>query len=142
MKNFLIHTRDAFAFTFSWLVLCVMALAAFHGGQSISLRFLGKLIILSFWAASCFSFCFQSRTMQKKGFIFSLSVFYLSFLPIEVLIFYWMGLWTGIGNLWKWFTFLAIIIAMYLVSLLIDCIAMRKRAVEYTDRLREFQENR
>ena len=77
--------------------------------------------------------------MKKKGFVFSLTVFFLLFIPAEVLMFYLMGIFVGVGTPALWITLGAIIIASYVSCILIDVIVMRKRACEYTAKLKEYK---
>ena len=49
--------------------------------------------------------------------------------------FYLMGIFEGSGSLSLWVIFFTIIILMYIISLIIDVLIMRKKAVEYTEKL-------
>ena len=57
------------------------------------------------------------------------------FIPAEILMFYLMGIFEGSGSLSLWVIFFTIIILMYIISLIIDVLIMRKKAVEYTEKL-------
>ena len=137
IKRLLVYFRNALAFSFAWLVLCVM-LASFAGDGNISAVFLLKVLALCAWGSLCFVFSFCTKFMKKKGFVFCLTVFFLLFIPVEVLMFYLMGIFVGIGTPALWITLGAIVVASYVSCILIDVIVMRKRAREYTAKLKEY----
>lgn len=137
IKKLLVYFRNALAFSFAWLVLCVM-LASFAGDGNITAVFLLKVLALCAWGSLCFVFSFCTKFMKKKGFVFCLTVFFLLFIPVEVLMFYLMGIFVGIGTPALWITLGAIIVASYVSCILIDVIVMRKRAREYTAKLKEY----
>ena len=141
-SELLIQMRNGLAFCFAWLVFCLMLFAWGNGIETISVATLFKLLALSFWAVFCFIICFSSSLMQKKGFIFKLTLFYLIFIPLEVLIFYLMGIFKGKGNGWQWLSFAIIIAAFYIVCLLIDWIVYRKQGEAYTAKLMAYNERR
>ncbi len=138
IKKLLVYFRNALAFSFAWLVLCVM-LASFAGDGNISSVFLLKVLALCAWGSLCFVFSFCTKFMKKKGFVFCLTVFFLLFIPVEVLMFYLMGIFVGIGTPALWITLGAIVVASYVSCILIDVIVMRKRAREYTAKLKEYK---
>jgi putative effector of murein hydrolase LrgA (UPF0299 family) len=76
--------------------------------------------------------------MKKSGFVFDLTVFYAMFVPVEILMFYWMKIFTGSGFTAFWIVFVAIVVVCYLTALLIDVLIMKKRAGEYTKKLLEY----
>lgn len=137
IKKLLVYFRNALAFSFAWLVLCVM-LASFAGDGNITAVFLLKVLALCAWGSLCFVFSFCTKFMKKKGFVFCLTVFFLLFIPVEVLMFYLMGIFVGIGTPALWITLGAIVVASYVSCILIDVIVMRKRAREYTAKLKEY----
>ena len=138
VKKLLVYFRNALAFSFAWLVLCVVV-ASLAGDGNITALFLVKLLALCAWGSLCFVFSFCTRFMKKKGFIFSLTIFFLLFIPAEVLMFYLMGIFVGGGTTALWIALGAIIIASYVSCILIDVIVMRKRAREYTAKLKEYK---
>lgn len=77
--------------------------------------------------------------MKKKGFIVQLSVFYVLFVPAEIIFFYSMGLFNGAGNMISWIIFFVIIALLYILALLIDVLIMKKQAVSYTEKLEEYK---
>ncbi len=77
--------------------------------------------------------------MKKKGFIVQLTVFYVLFVPAEIIFFYSMGLFSGAGNMISWIIFFVIIALLYILALLIDVLIMKKQAVSYTEKLEEYK---
>lgn len=137
IKKLLVYFRNALAFSFAWLVLCVV-LASLAGDGNITSVFLLKVLALCSWGSLCFVFSFCTKFMKKKGFVFCLTVFFLLFIPVEVLMFYLMGIFVGIGTPALWITLGAIVVASYVSCILIDVFVMRKRAREYTAKLKEY----
>ena len=138
VKKLMIIIRNGIAFIYSWLVICVIIVSLIVGQEIISVSFLLKLLALSSWAAICFAVCFRNQILQKKGFIFSLTAFYILFIPIEILMFYLMRIFQKGGTPVLWIYFFIIIITFYIISVLIDFMVMRKRAEVYTKKLREY----
>ena len=85
-----------------------------------------------------FAISFKSRFIQKRGFIFSLTVAYILFIPVEILMFYLMGIFSTGGNLISWIIFGGIVVMAYIISVLVDVIVMRKNAEIYTTRMHEY----
>ncbi len=135
LKNF----RDGVAYSFAWLVLCVIMMACALGNEAISVSFLLKLLVLCLWASLSFVISFRVSKIRKKGFMVSLTCFYLLFLPVEILLFYAMGIFRGTGSPVLWIIFIAIVFGAYLLSLMIDAIVMKRKAVEYTKHLENYQ---
>ena len=99
IKKLLVYFRNALAFSYSWLVLCSAI-----GNATISVSFLLKLLLLCAWASFTFVFAFCTKFMKKRGFVFDLTVFFAMFVPVEILMFYWMKIFTGQGSgsrLWR-----------------------------------------
>jgi predicted permease len=138
VKEILRSIRDGMAYVFSWLVICSVALSLMGGNKEISVTYLVKLFILCLWGVVSFIICFKSRKIQKKGFIFSLSLFYILFIPAEIFMFYAMGIFKGRGNAVSWIVFGVIIIAAYLISLLIDHFVMKRNAEVYTQKMLDY----
>lgn len=139
VKEILVVIRNGLAFIYSWLVICVVVVSFIGGREQISVSFLLKLLALSAWAATCFALCFRNQAFQRKGFIFSLTMFYILFIPIEIFMFYQMKIFQHGGNFGFWIGFLIIIAMLYLLSLLIDFFVMKKRAEDYTEKLKEYK---
>ena len=142
VKELLINFRNAVAFSYSWLVICCLAVTLISGKDTLDAGFLLKLLVLCIWASFSFVICFRTQKMQKKGFIFSLSCFYIMFIPAEIGLFYLMGIFKGAGSPAAWIVFIAIIAVMYIVSLIIDNMIMKKNAVDYTRKLTEYINNK
>ena len=140
VKELLIFIRNAMAFTFSWLVICSVLFSLLTGNKSLSIAFLLKLFVLCLLAVVAFGLCFLTKKMQKKGFIFSLSVFYALIVPTEIVMFYLMGMFKDKGNILFWGIFATAVILSYIACLIIDRLIMRKRSDEYTKKILEYKE--
>ncbi|MCR4648127.1 MAG: hypothetical protein K5776_03530 [Lachnospiraceae bacterium] len=140
MKKMLIYMRNGLTFSYSWLVICSIIATLILGKEFISVAFLLKILALSAWASVSFTVCFLNPKVNKKGFIFSLTLFYILFIPVEIAMFYLMGIFvSGHGNPVFWAIFITIVVATYVLSLLIDLIVMRKKAGIYTQKLNEYK---
>ena len=137
-KRLLVLFRNALAFSFAWLVLCV-SLVSLFGDGNLTAQFLLKVFALCAWGSVSFVFSFFTDFMKKKGFIFCLTVFFLLFIPVEVLMFYFMGIFVGVGTPVMWILLGSLIVASYVGCILIDVFVMRKRAKEYTAKLMEYK---
>ena len=138
-KDFLIYFRNAMSFVFAWLVICSVILNIALGSKSISIAFLIKLFVLCLWGVITFGICFLTKKMQKRGFIFSLTLFYVLFIPVEVLMFYLMGLFSTKGNIIVWSIFGAIVVLTYIICLVIEFFVLKKREAVYTEKVLEFK---
>lgn len=139
MKEYLKNFRDASAYVFSWLMICILVLSLINGSENIKVTFLIKLLGFCLWSSASFVAAFQSSFMKKKGFIVQLTVFYVLFVPAEIIFFYSMGLFNGAGNMISWIIFFVIIALLYILALLIDVLIMKKQAVSYTEKLEEYK---
>ena len=137
-KELFIFIRNGMAFIFSWLVICSIIYALAAGSEVISVYYFMKLFVLCLWGVAAFTVCFKGRRIPKKGFVFSLTIFYILFIPAEIVMFYAMGIFTGKGSMISWIIFGCIAAVLYLTSLAIDCFIMKKRAVEYTEKLKKW----
>lgn len=142
LKLFLTDIRNGIAFAFSWLVICSCAASLIMRNATLSISFLMKLLALTFWGVLCFVLCFRTDRVRRKGFIFALTVFYILFIPVEILMFFRMGLFTAGGSIALWAAFAGIVTGMYLISVLIDIFVMRKRGDEYTALLQKYQDSK
>lgn len=138
-KDFLIYFRNAMSFVFAWLVICSVILNIALGSKSISIAFLIKLFVLCLWGVITFGICFLTKKMQKRGFIFSLTLFYVLFIPVEVLMFYFMGMFSTKGNIIVWSIFGAIVVLTYIICLVIEFFVLKKREAVYTEKVLEFK---
>ena len=109
--------------------------------ETISVKFLLKVLALSAWASISFVACFENDKIRKKGFMFSLTCFYVVFIPVEILMFYFMEIFRNVGTPTLWISFATIVILSYLLSALIDWIVMRKKADLYTDKLERYKKS-
>ena len=139
IKDFLIYFRNAMSFVFSWLVICSVILMLLLGSKAISIAFLIKLFVLCLWGVITFGICFLTKGMQKKGFIFSLTIFYVLFIPVEVAMFYFMGMFSTKGNVIVWSIFGAIVVLTYITCLVIEFFVLKKRAADYTKKVLEYK---
>jgi len=137
VKRLFVLFRNAIAFSFAWLVICASAIAL-TGDGTISAVFILKLLALCAWGSMCFVFSFFTERMKKRGFVFCLTVFFLMFIPAEVLMFYVMGIFTGAGTPLLWLVFAGAVFFFYLFCILIDVLVMRRRAKRLTERLMEY----
>ena len=127
------------SFVFSWLVICSVILMLLLGSKAISIEFLIKLFVLCLWGVITFGICFLTKKMQKKGFIFSLTIFYVLFIPVEVAMFYFMGMFSTKGNVIVWSIFGAIVVLTYITCLVIEFFVLKKRAADYTKKVLEYK---
>lgn len=141
LKIFLKGIRDAVAYCFSWLVICVILVSLLAGNDIVTVSFLIKLFMLCLWGAISFTICFRNKTFAKKGFMFSLTIFYILFIPVEILMFYLMGIFQTAGGAGLWIIFAVIVVAMYIISAVIDSIVMKKKSEDYTKKLLEYKNN-
>lgn len=139
IKKLLIYFRNSVAFSYAWLVLCVVAVSLATGNNGVQAVFLVKLLALCVWGSMSFVFAFFTKIMKSKGFIFDLTVFYILFIPAEVLMFYVMGIFEGVGTPAMWIALGIIIAAFYIASILIDLLVMRRRSAELTEKLMEYK---
>jgi len=139
IKKLLIYFRNSVAFSYAWLVLCVVAVSLATGNNGVQAVFLVKLLALCVWGSMSFVFAFFTKIMKSKGFIFDLTVFYILFIPAEVLMFYVMGIFEGVGTPAMWIALGIIIAAFYIASILIDLLVMRRRSAEFTEKLMEYK---
>ena len=138
IKEILIFIRNGLALVFSWLVICSVIASLTVGSGVISAVYLLKLLALGLWAVVSFGICFRLKSIQKKGFIFSLTLFYIMFIPVEIAMFYFMGIFSGVGSFASWLVFGVIVLGAYAVSLLVDILVMKKRAEVYTHKVKEY----
>ena len=141
IKAILKNLRDGVAFAYSWLIICVLTVSLINGQSTITVSFLLKLLILCIWGAQSFCLCFRTRAVSRRGFIFSLTCFYILFIPAEIFMFYMMGIFQENGSTILWIIFFTIIVLMYLISLFIDILIMKRKAVDYTEKLNAYKDS-
>jgi len=140
MKRMLTVFRNALGFSYAWTVLCAAVIVQIMGGGSISVGFLFKLLALCAWGSACFAGCFFNSLFDKRGFIFCLTLFYILFLPVEILIYYSMGIFAGGASAIAWMIFWSSVLSMYLLAIIIDRLILKRRGAEYTQKLKEYNE--
>lgn len=140
IKDLLILLRDGIALTFTWLMFIVVIASFIRGIESISISFILKVLALCIWGVFSFIVSFKFDKVTKRGFIFSLTVFYALFIPVEVVLFYLIGMFKSSGSILQWISFGAIVIAAYLAALFIDIFVFRKKEKLYTEKIREYIE--
>ena len=148
IKKLLVYFRNALAFSFSWLVLCYALGRVLLNGISFSdgvaefpamrVDMLLKIFLLCAWGSACFVFAFFSKIMRKRGFVLDLTVFFVLFIPVEILMFYWMDIFPGNGTAALWTILGIFVLICYITCILIDVFIMRKRSKVYTDKLNEY----
>ena len=139
IKRLLVYFRNALAFSYSWLVLCTVLVSLIGGNSELTVIYLLKLLALCAWGSLCFVFAFLSAMMRKKGFVFDLTVFFALFVPVEILMFYLMGIFEGAGTPVLWISLGVLIVVFYVAALLTDVLIMRRRAAKYTEKLMEYK---
>ena len=70
--------------------------------------------------------------------MFDLTIFFILFVPVEILMFYWMEIFSGSGTVILWTILGIFILICYITCILIDVFIMRKRSKVYTDKLMEY----
>jgi len=148
IKKLLVYFRNALAFSYSWLVLCYALGSLLLNGISFSdgvavfpamrVDMLLKIFLLCAWGSACFVFAFFTKLMKKRGFVFDLTVFFALFIPVEILMFYWMNIFSNAGTVTLWIVLGIVVAICYICCLLIDLLIMRKRSKVYTDKLNEY----
>ena len=138
IKKLLVYFRNALAFSYSWLVLCAVLVSLVGGGENLNTVLLLKILALCAWGSACFVFAFFTKIMKKRGFVFELTIFFALFIPVEVLMFYWMKIFTGAGTVLLWMILGIFVIICYITCIMIDLFVMKKRAKVYTDKLMEY----
>lgn len=136
-KRLFVLFRNALAFSFAWLVLCA-ALVSLFGDGTLTAVFLLKILALCAWGSISFVFSFFTKFMSKRGFVFCLTVFFALFIPVEVLMFYVMGIFAGAGTPLLWIALGILILICYVTCIVIDLLVMRRRGKEYTAKLIEY----
>ena len=142
IKDIFAFIRNWLAYSFSWLVICVLVVSLISGNETITVAFLLKVFVLCLWGVVSFAISFKNRYIRKKGFIFSLTVSYILFIPIEIAMFYFMGIFSTRGSLTTWIIFGGIVVLAYIVSVMVDALVMKKNAEIYTTRIHEYISNR
>ena len=134
--------RDFTAYIFSWLVILVLIISFVSGNLSVSAALLGKTLLLSVVAAVSLTVAFTRTVIRKKGFLFRINLFALVFIPAEIAVFYWMGIFSGTGTPVQWLIFFGVILFLYIVSVVIGTLACRKEGRAINDMLDNYKKGR
>ena len=141
-KELFTYLRNGIAFSFSWLVMCTLVWCGFNGMDSIKIEFLFQLLVLCFGATLSFIVCFMNVFLKKKSFIFRLTLFYLLFIPVEIILFFRMHVFKNIGCMTQWLIFAAVVLSLYLMCVLLDWTVFRKKGIQYTKQVNAYNERR
>ncbi|MBR6309123.1 MAG: hypothetical protein IKR39_11010 [Lachnospiraceae bacterium] len=137
-KTFLIYIRNGLCFSFTWLLLMLMEGAAFSGIRAIEVGFLFKVFLMCLYGAVCFAVCFTDFVFRAKGFIFRLTVLFITFIPVEVFTFYKLNIFAGKGTAWEWAIFAVIVVSFYITCLVLDKTKFKDKGERYTKLLNEY----
>lgn len=138
-KNFLAYVRNGLCFSYTWLLLMLMEGAAFSGIKAIEVGFLFKVFLMCLYGSVCFAVCFTDFVIRTKGFIFRLTVLFVTFIPVEVFTFYKLNLFAGKGTAREWLIFGAIVVSLYVTCLVLDKTKYKDKGEKYTRLLNEYK---
>lgn len=141
IKSIFKNIRDGLCWSFTWLVILTIMLSFINGTGIISATFLLKLLALCLWGVISFVISFRSNLVKNKRFVQRLTAFYVMFIPVEVAMFFFMNIFDTNESFIKWAIFGAIVVALYVASLLIDKFVFDKLGEDYTRKLQKYQEN-
>lgn len=136
IKHQIICFRNALCFSYAWLALCSAIASIVTGNNAIAPTFLLELLFFCGWGSLCFTLCFANPAIRKRGFLFSLTLFFLAFAPVEALSLHHLGAFED-GNSASWIVFGAVLTACYLSCLFLDARIFKKASDLYTERLNE-----
>lgn len=139
---FLKKIRDYTAYIFSWLAILILIASFVSGNVSVSAELLGKTLLLSVIAAVSLTVAFTRTVIRRKGFLFRINFFVLVFIPAEIAVFYWMGIFSGAGTPVQWLIFFGVILFLYIVSVGIGTLACRKEGRAMNDMLDNYKKGR
>lgn len=139
ITDFFIKLRNITCFIFTWMCILIMAGGMFLNKTNISVTTLVKIFIFCLITSALLVTAFSENILHKKSFIFRLTVFFVSFVPVEILFFYWIRLFEGSGNIKLWGIFLLILVVFYLASVIIDKTIYAKKGLEYTKKLEAYK---
>ena len=102
----------------------------------------GKLLVFVIGGVFFFTMMFSGVLFGKVSFIAKLTGFMILFGGYESVCFYWIGIFQENRDIIFWGIFAAIILVFYFISIGIYHIYSGKKEIVYTQKLREYQENR
>ena len=138
-KTFLAFVRNGLCFSYTWLLLMLMEGAVFSGIKAIEVGFLFKVFLMCLYGAVCFAVCFTDFVIRTKGFIFRLTVLFVTFIPVEVFTFYKLNLFVGKGTAREWIAFGVIVVSLYVTCLVLDKTKYKDKGEKYTRLLNEYK---
>ncbi|MBQ3164287.1 MAG: hypothetical protein IJC02_07085 [Lachnospiraceae bacterium] len=142
LKTFFIWIRNGVAFCFTWLMVVILLRNTYLGIENISTTEIFKLLILACGGVILFTALFSETLIKGISFTAKLTGFMVLFSVYETVIFYWLGIFSGKGNVIQWMLFLGIILVMYGISMVGYELYSRKKAKDYDNALYAYQEKR
>ena len=139
---FLKKVRDFTAYIFSWLTILILIISSINGNVTVSDPLLAKLLLLSVIAAVSLTIAFTRTVIRKKGFLFRVNFFALVFIPAEIAVFYWIGIFDGPGDPSEWLIFFGVILFLYIVSVGIATFVCRKEGRTINNMLDNYKKGR
>ena len=112
--------------------------AVFSGIKAIEVGFLFKVFLMCLYGAVCFAVCFTDFLIRTKGFIFRLTILFITFIPVEVFTFYKLNFFAGKGTALEWTIFTVIVISFYITCLVLDRTKFKDKGERYTQLLNEY----
>jgi hypothetical protein len=112
--------------------------AVFSGIKAIEVGFLFKVFLMCLYGAVCFAVCFTDFLIRTKGFIFRLTILFITFIPVEVFTFYKLNIFAGKGTALEWTIFTVIVISFYITCLVLDRTKFKDKGERYTQLLNEY----
>lgn len=139
MTEFCIRLRNMTCFLFTWLCILVMVGSCLLRIDYIEVGMLLKLFAFSMLTAFLLVTIFSDVLFRKKSFMFRLTVLFVLFVPLEILFFYWLGLFSQRGSIQKWGFFASIVAVFYIASVIIDRTINAKKGAEYNQKLENYK---
>ena len=112
--------------------------AVFSGIKAIEVGFLFKVFLMCLYGAVCFAVCFTDFLIRTKGFIFRLTILFITFIPVEVFTFYKLNIFAGKGTALEWTIFTVIVISFYITCMVLDRTKFKDKGERYTQLLNEY----
>ena len=137
-KTFLVYIRNGLCFSFTWLMLMLLEGAVFSGIKAIEVGFIFKVFLMCLYGAVCFAVSFTDLLIRTRGFIFRLTILFLTFIPVEVFSFYKLNIFVGKGTALEWTIFGVIVVSFYITCLVLDRTKFKDKGERYTKLLNEY----
>lgn len=139
IAGFFLKLRNVTCFIFTWISILVIVGSMCLDIKSVSVGMLVKILIFSLATAALLVTAFSEHVLHKKSFIFRLTLFFICFVPVEILFFYWTAFFEGSGNIKLWGSFALILLIFYLASVVIDRTIYVPKAIEYNRKLENYK---